>query len=171
MMATTLVDGITLAYVDEGSGDPVVLLHGWGGQAASMMPLIVGLRDRYRVLAFDLPGFGGSSPPPVPWVRPNMLPSLRERWRLWGSRVRRTSDTRLVAVSPYGWRRMCLKLSRPSSLSMPPASDRVQRLDGVRDSSSTRSPRQSCVFRFLGRRVPRCKSALPCGSEVPTTGR
>jgi len=69
-MATTLVDGITLAYVDEGSGDPVVLLHGWGGQAVSMMPLIVGLRDRYRVLAFDLPGFGGSSPPPVPWGTP-----------------------------------------------------------------------------------------------------
>jgi len=34
-MAITLVDGITLAYVDEGSGDPVVLLHGWGGQAAA----------------------------------------------------------------------------------------------------------------------------------------
>jgi len=66
-VASTLVDGITLTYVDEGSGDPVVLLHGWGGQAVSMMPLIVGLRDKYRVLAFDLPGFGGSSPPPVPW--------------------------------------------------------------------------------------------------------
>jgi pimeloyl-ACP methyl ester carboxylesterase len=69
-MATTLVDGITLAYVDEGSGDPVVLLHGWGGQAASMTPLIVALRDKYRVVAFDLPGFGGSSSPPVPWGTP-----------------------------------------------------------------------------------------------------
>ena len=69
-MATTLVDGITLAYVDEGSGDPVVLLHGWGGQAASMTPLIVALRDRYRVITFDLPGFGGSNPPPVPWGTP-----------------------------------------------------------------------------------------------------
>src|SRR5450830_832251 len=69
-VASTLVDGITLAYVDEGSGDPVVLLHGWGGQAVSMMPLIVALRDRYRVITFDLPGFGGSSPPPVPWGTP-----------------------------------------------------------------------------------------------------
>ena len=69
-MAITLVDGITLSYVDEGSGDPVVLLHGWGGQAASMTPLIVALRDTYRVLAFDLPGFGGSNPPPVPWGTP-----------------------------------------------------------------------------------------------------
>ena len=69
-MATTLVDGITLAYVDEGSGDPVVLLHGWGGQAASMTPLITGLRDQYRIVAFDLPGFGGTSPPPVAWGTP-----------------------------------------------------------------------------------------------------
>lgn len=69
-MASTVVDGITLTYVDEGSGDPVVVLHGWGGQAASMTPLIVGLRDKYRILAFDLPGFGGSSPPPAPWGTP-----------------------------------------------------------------------------------------------------
>lgn len=70
LVGSTVIDGITLTYVDEGSGDPVVLLHGWGGQAASMTPLIVGLRDKYRVLAFDLPGFGGSSPPPVPWGTP-----------------------------------------------------------------------------------------------------
>jgi pimeloyl-ACP methyl ester carboxylesterase len=35
-----------------------------------MTPLIVGLRDKYRVLAFDLPGFGGSSVPPIPWGTP-----------------------------------------------------------------------------------------------------
>lgn len=69
-MSHTTVDGIDLAYVDEGAGDPVVLLHGWGGQAASLMPLITGLRDQYHVLAFDLPGFGGSSPPPSPWGTP-----------------------------------------------------------------------------------------------------
>ncbi len=69
-MATILVDGVTLAYIDEGVGDPVVLLHGWGGQAASMTPLVTGLRDRYRVIAFDLPGFGGSSQPPAAWGTP-----------------------------------------------------------------------------------------------------
>lgn len=69
-MAVLTVDGLTLAYIDEGRGTPVVLLHGWGGQAASMTPLVVGLRDVYRVLAFDLPGFGGSSRPPIPWGVP-----------------------------------------------------------------------------------------------------
>lgn len=66
-MSRTIVDGITLAYVEEGAGDPVVLLHGWGGQAASMMPFITALRGAYRVVALDLPGFGESSPPPVAW--------------------------------------------------------------------------------------------------------
>jgi len=69
-VAATLVDGITLTYIDEGTGDPVVLLHGWGGQAASMTPLVVGLRDQYRVLAFDLLGSGGSGQPPVAWGVP-----------------------------------------------------------------------------------------------------
>ena len=55
-----------------------MLLHGWGGQAASMTPLIVGLRDRYRVLAFDLPGFGGSSSPPVPWGTPEYAAFVEE---------------------------------------------------------------------------------------------
>lgn len=69
-MATTVVDTVTLTYIDEGAGDPVVLLHGWGGQAASMTPLVVGLRDQYRVIAFDLPGFGGSGQPPAAWGTP-----------------------------------------------------------------------------------------------------
>lgn len=69
-MATTVVDAVTLTYIDEGAGDPVVLLHGWGGQAASMTPLVVGLRDQYRVIALDLPGFGDSGQPPVAWGTP-----------------------------------------------------------------------------------------------------
>jgi len=56
-----VVEGIRLAYVDKGSGDPVILLHGWGGQAASMMPLITVLEKKYRVLAFDLRDWGKQS--------------------------------------------------------------------------------------------------------------
>ena len=83
-MGSTLIDGITLTYVDEGSGDSVVLLHGWGGQAASMMPLIAGLREKYRVLAFDLPGFGGSSPPPVAWGTPEYAAFVEKTMRSLG---------------------------------------------------------------------------------------
>lgn len=78
IMAVVTVSDLTLAYIDEGRGDPIVFLHGWGGQAASMTPLVVGLRDRYRVLAFDLPGFGGSSCPSVAWGVPEYAAFVRE---------------------------------------------------------------------------------------------
>ena len=54
------VDGFSLAYDDVGSGDPVVLLHGWPGHRgdfARVVPLLVG---RFRLIVPDLRGFGES---------------------------------------------------------------------------------------------------------------
>lgn len=42
------------------SGTPLVLLHGFGGHAASWAPVIQRLPQDVRVLAFDLPGHAGS---------------------------------------------------------------------------------------------------------------
>jgi pimeloyl-ACP methyl ester carboxylesterase len=49
-------------YLEAGppAGPPVVLLHGLGATNASMLPLVAGLADRYRVIVPDLPGFGAS---------------------------------------------------------------------------------------------------------------
>jgi pimeloyl-ACP methyl ester carboxylesterase len=57
--------GIDTAYLDAGPADApvVVLLHGLGGTNASMLPLMWELADDHRVLAPDLPGFGGSAKP------------------------------------------------------------------------------------------------------------
>lgn len=48
-------------YIDEGSGDVVLLLHGWGSNLKSFSQLINLLKTKYRVLALDYPGFGESS--------------------------------------------------------------------------------------------------------------
>jgi pimeloyl-ACP methyl ester carboxylesterase len=48
----------TLAYVDEGSGDPVLLLHGCPFHALEWQHVIPRLAGHYRVLASDLPGLG-----------------------------------------------------------------------------------------------------------------
>ena len=62
---THLVDGQPLAYVDEGAGSPVVLLHGFTGRAVTHMGLLLDvLRDAHRVIAPDLRGYGLSAPPP-----------------------------------------------------------------------------------------------------------
>lgn len=50
-----------------GSGEPVVVLHGWGGRIESMAPVLTCLRDGWKVLALDLPGFGESPPPQGVW--------------------------------------------------------------------------------------------------------
>jgi pimeloyl-ACP methyl ester carboxylesterase len=47
-----------------GEGRPVVLLHGLGGAAANWSEVAPGLAAAHRVVAIDLPGHGGSEPPP-----------------------------------------------------------------------------------------------------------
>lgn len=42
------------------SGTPLVLLHGFGGHAASWAPVIKALPEEVRIFAFDLPGHAGS---------------------------------------------------------------------------------------------------------------
>jgi haloalkane dehalogenase len=52
------IDGATVHYVDEGSGPPLLLLHGNPTWSFLYRDVIMGLRDRYRCIAPDYPGFG-----------------------------------------------------------------------------------------------------------------
>jgi pimeloyl-ACP methyl ester carboxylesterase len=56
--------GRTLRYVDYGDGPPILLVHGMGGSWQSWLANIPSLGERHRVIAVDLPGFGGSDPLP-----------------------------------------------------------------------------------------------------------
>ncbi|MGH8863021.1 MAG: alpha/beta fold hydrolase [Jatrophihabitantaceae bacterium] len=55
-------EGLETFYLESGPCDapPVVLVHGLSATNASMLPLIPALSRRYRVLAPDLPGHGGT---------------------------------------------------------------------------------------------------------------
>jgi 3-oxoadipate enol-lactonase len=44
----------------EGSGDPVIMLHGLGGTSNTFCPQVIGLGGRYRTIRPDLPGSGRS---------------------------------------------------------------------------------------------------------------
>lgn len=57
------VNGIRLHYVRAGTGDPVVLLHGWPQTWFAWRRVIPLLAERYTVIAPDLRGFGDSSKP------------------------------------------------------------------------------------------------------------
>lgn len=50
------------AYEVAGSGRVVLMLHGIGGGRRSFAPQMAVLADRYRVVAWDMPGYGNSAP-------------------------------------------------------------------------------------------------------------
>lgn len=58
------VQGRRLRYLDRGSGPAVLLVHGLGGAWTTWLENIPLLSAENRVIAVDLPGFGGSEPPP-----------------------------------------------------------------------------------------------------------
>lgn len=57
------VGGLRMHYVDEGSGDPVVLFHGEPTWAYLYRKMIPPLAERHRVIAPDYAGFGRSDKP------------------------------------------------------------------------------------------------------------
>ena len=61
------IDGLRVNYIDEGDGENVLILHGWGASIETMQPIINSLKNKYRVLALDLPGFGLSDTPNTAW--------------------------------------------------------------------------------------------------------
>jgi pimeloyl-ACP methyl ester carboxylesterase len=60
------LDGVRLAFDDDGAGPALVCLHAIGHGAGDFAGLHQHLRDRYRVLALDWPGHGHSGADHVP---------------------------------------------------------------------------------------------------------
>jgi haloalkane dehalogenase len=58
------IGGARMHYLDEGSGPPLLLLHGNPTWSFLYRDIICGLRDRYRCIAVDYPGFGLSEAAP-----------------------------------------------------------------------------------------------------------
>ena len=57
------VDGRKVFAVEAGSGEPVLLLHGYPQSASCWRHQIEALADSHHVVAPDWPGFGRSEPP------------------------------------------------------------------------------------------------------------
>jgi non-heme chloroperoxidase len=54
---------LELHYVEQGQGQPLVLVHGWSQSTRSFAKQLAGLSARYRVIAVDLRGHGESPKP------------------------------------------------------------------------------------------------------------
>src|SRR5690349_6630806 len=65
-MTTSLtVQNVPVYLIDEGTGTPTLFLHGNPDSADMWRPVIDRLRDSFRCLAADLPGFGRSGTLPA----------------------------------------------------------------------------------------------------------
>lgn len=67
------IDDISVNYIDQGQGDVILLLHGWGANITLYQGIISTLSQNHRVIALDMPGFGKTTEPSVPWCVDNYV--------------------------------------------------------------------------------------------------
>lgn len=61
------IDGTTLHYTVSGSGDPVILMHGWGCNHTTLNSIAAVAQQTNTVYNIDFPGFGDSPEPTTIW--------------------------------------------------------------------------------------------------------
>lgn len=67
MERTVEIDGLTLFYEVTGSGDPLILMHGWGCDHTTVASIAAAASATHTVYSLDLPGFGRSDEPRDVW--------------------------------------------------------------------------------------------------------
>lgn len=64
----TEIAGLQVRYMTKGGGQPVFMLHGWGGDMHSWDALTENFNTKkYKIFALDMPGFGQSADPKKAW--------------------------------------------------------------------------------------------------------
>ena len=65
------IENMNINYICVGEGENVLILHGWGANIDTIMPIVNLLKDHFKVYALDLPGFGKSDKPQFPFDSKN----------------------------------------------------------------------------------------------------
>lgn len=63
-----------VAWREAGEGEPLIFLHGLGGTRTAWGPQLRGLSDRYRCVAWDMPGYGAAA-----LIKPLTYPAIAQR--------------------------------------------------------------------------------------------
>lgn len=66
-MQTVDIDGVKLCFSVEGSGRPMILMHGWGCNSSTVASISSVAAQTHTVYSVDFPGFGASPEPPEVW--------------------------------------------------------------------------------------------------------
>ncbi len=84
-MHTCEIAGNRIVYWEKGSGDPLVLIHGMFGDHLDWETVLEPLAESFRVVAIDLPGFGGSSKPRIAYTAEFFVETLHAFLALLGT--------------------------------------------------------------------------------------
>lgn len=79
-----VIDGIKINYERQGTGEDILVLHGWGASIKTMRPVIDALVLGFCVTAVDFPGFGGSDMPPDTYGVPEYMDIVYRLLKLLG---------------------------------------------------------------------------------------
>jgi 3-oxoadipate enol-lactonase len=71
-MPVVNVRGLDLYYEEHGSGEPLLLIQGFGGNTAAWGPLVPAMAERFRVIAFDNRDAGRSAQASGPYTIADM---------------------------------------------------------------------------------------------------
>ncbi len=77
-MNTTQLSHGTIAWRDQGQGEPLLILHGWGVDSSVMVSTMNRLAALRRCVAIDFPGFGASPAPSEAWGVDDYADMVRE---------------------------------------------------------------------------------------------
>jgi pimeloyl-ACP methyl ester carboxylesterase len=89
--------GVELAYAEQGTGPPVLLVHGIAADALALAPVTEALAARARVIAHDRRGYGGSGAP-EPYTGTTVMEQAEDAAALLGR-----LDARDVVVAGEGF--------------------------------------------------------------------
>lgn len=67
ILMKVIVDNLAVEYRDEGSGQVMLLLHGWQDSLRTFDAITEILKDKYRIVRLDMPGFGQTELPKTTW--------------------------------------------------------------------------------------------------------
>jgi pimeloyl-ACP methyl ester carboxylesterase len=110
------VDQHRTVFFDEGRGDPIVFVHGLGGNATHFEPILPRLGERHRIIGLDLVGLGWTAKPDVPYrvemLRDHLLDFLDrhhvERPTLVGHSLGGAVCLSAALARPHGFRSLAL---------------------------------------------------------------
>ena len=116
-------DGFRIRYAEAGNGPPLVHLHGAGGMRISPAHRL--LAEKYRVIAFEMPGFGASAEntrskdqAELALTMANAATALDlDRFNLWGTSFGGKTALWLAAQAPE--RLTALVLESPAAIRPP----------------------------------------------------